>query len=180
MLYPAELRAQRDPVYACGPQAPPGIPSAETVGFEPTNALRRYFLSREAPSTRLGHLSSIRSCYMHSSELRISGEEASYFLQYRYAQSWRDGRADECAGLENQWAFAGPGGSNPPPSALKPTDKSSIQIQFTLMKKGSCPHELPVVHRLGAKSLLAITLRLYVDRTLPHDKYGPDYQLRLL
>ena len=30
---------------------------AETVGFEPTNDLHRYFLSREAPSTRLGHVS---------------------------------------------------------------------------------------------------------------------------
>ena len=30
---------------------------AETVGFEPTNDLHRYFLSREAPSTGLGHVS---------------------------------------------------------------------------------------------------------------------------
>ena len=30
---------------------------AETEGFEPSNALRRYFLSREAPSTWLGHVS---------------------------------------------------------------------------------------------------------------------------
>ena len=110
---------------------------AEREGFEPSNGgLPRYFLSREAPSTRLGHLSSIRSCYRHSSELRISGEEASYFLQYRYPQSWRDGRADECAGLENQWAFAGPGGSNPPPYALQPTEKSSIQIQFSCNEVG--------------------------------------------
>ena len=33
-------------------------------------------------------------------------------------EPWRDGRADECTGLENQRALAGPGGSNPPPSAL--------------------------------------------------------------
>ena len=51
MLYPAELRAQfsksKFELYWL----------AETVGFEPTNALRRYFLSREAPSTWLGHVS---------------------------------------------------------------------------------------------------------------------------
>ena len=66
MLYPAELRAQ------CSARLGPGqcTPTAggrhrdparaETVGFEPTNALRRYFLSREAPSTWLGHVSDYR------------------------------------------------------------------------------------------------------------------------
>ena len=34
-----------------------------------------------------------------------------------YAGRRKDGRADECDGLENRWAFTGPGGSNPPPSA---------------------------------------------------------------
>jgi hypothetical protein len=34
---------------------PGGI--AERVGFEPTEDLRPHFLSREAPSTGLGHLS---------------------------------------------------------------------------------------------------------------------------
>ena len=75
MLYPAELRAQLFPHsklrVLCTPtrkQAPTQcrgptpslnqqIGLAETVGFEPTNALRRYFLSREAPSTWLGHVS---------------------------------------------------------------------------------------------------------------------------
>jgi hypothetical protein len=30
---------------------------------------------------------------------------------------WRGDRADECDGLENRWAFRGPEGSNPSPSA---------------------------------------------------------------
>ena len=30
---------------------------AEREGFEPSNELPRYILSRDAPSTRLGHLS---------------------------------------------------------------------------------------------------------------------------
>ena len=51
MLYPAELRAQIDQCKTTESTF------AETVGFEPTNALRRYFLSREAPSTWLGHVS---------------------------------------------------------------------------------------------------------------------------
>ena len=51
MLYPAELRAQIDKCKTTESTL------AETVGFEPTNALRRYFLSREAPSTWLGHVS---------------------------------------------------------------------------------------------------------------------------
>jgi hypothetical protein len=38
------------------PGAEPGG-EAERVGFEPTEDLRPHFLSREAPSTGLGHLS---------------------------------------------------------------------------------------------------------------------------
>src|SRR5262245_64899999 len=44
-----------------GPELPlglaPGLCAAERVGFEPTEDLRPHFLSREAPSAVLGHLS---------------------------------------------------------------------------------------------------------------------------
>ena len=39
--------------------------------------------------------------------------------QCPYHSRRRDGRADDCDGLENRWALTGPGGSNPPPSAVQ-------------------------------------------------------------
>ena len=64
---------------------------AERVGFEPTDELPRHFLSREARSARLRHLSVVR---LRSYTARRPG------LAYDGERS--GGRADECTGLENR------------------------------------------------------------------------------
>lgn len=74
-----------------GPRLESRGPSAERVGFEPTDELPRHLLSREARSTRLRHLSVLRP--------------RSYTAEHprpAYDAERSGGRADECTGLENR------------------------------------------------------------------------------
>ncbi len=54
---------------------------------------------------------------------------------------WRGDRADECDGLENRWAFRGPEGSNPSPSAkswIRERDPSRFPRRLSRERSAAC------------------------------------------